>query len=177
MLLPEKVKQIIRDVPDFPKPGILFKDITPVLANPDLVQGIVAELVRDFSAFDLTAIVGIESRGFIFGSLLAHELELPFVPVRKMGKLPYKTISQSYELEYGQATLEIHNDALKPGDRVLIHDDLLATGGTAAATGRLVERLGAKVQLFSFLLNLSFLKGEQTLKNEFSVDTHSLISY
>jgi adenine phosphoribosyltransferase len=177
MLVPEKVKQVIRDVPDFPKPGILFKDITPVLANPSLVRDIIEELVKDFSSNGITAIVGIESRGFIFGSMLAHELNLPFVPVRKAGKLPYKTIAQSYDLEYGSATLEIHDDALKAGDKVLIHDDLLATGGTAAATARLVERLGARVHLFSFLINLSFLNGEKMLKDQFSVDTHSLIRY
>lgn len=173
----DKIKSVIRDVPDFPKPGILFKDITPVLANTQLVHEIMQDLVRDFRPQQFDAIVGIESRGFIFGSLLAYELKLPFIPIRKAGKLPFKTIAESYDLEYGQATIEIHEDAIKPGSRVLVHDDLLATGGTAAAAARLVNKLGAKTEAFSFLINLSFLKGDQTLLDEFGVKPHYLISY
>lgn len=173
----EKVRSIIRDVSDFPKPGILFKDITPVLADSQLVHEIMRDLVRDFKPQQYDAIVGIESRGFIFGSLLAYELKIPFVPVRKAGKLPYKTISESYALEYGNATIEIHEDALRAGSRVLIHDDLLATGGTAAAAARLVNKLGARAEAFSFLINLSFLGGDQILFDEFGVKPHYLISY
>ena len=177
MLLSEKIKSVIRDVPNFPKPGILFKDITPVLANTALVHDITQSLVQEFKSQQFDAIVGIESRGFIFGSLLAYELKLPFVPVRKAGKLPFHTLSESYDLEYGQATIEIHEDALKPGSKVLIHDDLLATGGTAAAAARLVKKLGAKEAAFSFLINLSFLKGDDILLHEFGVKPNYLISY
>lgn len=177
MLLSEKIKSVIRDVPNFPKPGILFKDITPVLANTALVHDITQNLVQEFKSQQFDAIVGIESRGFIFGSLLAYELELPFVPVRKAGKLPFHTLSESYDLEYGQATIEIHEDALKPGSKVLIHDDLLATGGTAAAAARLVKKLGAKEVAFSFLINLTFLKGDNILLQEFGVKPNYLISY
>jgi adenine phosphoribosyltransferase len=177
MSLSDKIKTVIRDVPDFPKPGILFKDITPVLATPSLVREILKNLVEEFMPYHFDAIVGIESRGFIFGALLAHELNVPFVPVRKAGKLPYNTLSQSYALEYGQATIEIHNDALKPGAKVLIHDDLLATGGTAVASAKLVQKLGAEVRAFSFLINLSFLKGEDILIKELGVKPHYLINY
>jgi adenine phosphoribosyltransferase len=177
MSLSDKIKTVIRDVPDFPKPGILFKDITPVLATPALVRAIVKDLAEEFRPHHFDAIVGIESRGFIFGALLAHELDVPFVPVRKAGKLPYKTISQSFDLEYGHATIEIHDDALQPGAKVLIHDDLLATGGTAAASARLVQKLGAEVGAFSFLINLSFLKGEDMLIKELGVKPHYLINY
>jgi adenine phosphoribosyltransferase len=173
----EQVKSVIRDVPDFPKPGILFKDITPVLADTQLVHQIMQSLVNDFKPLKFDAIVGIESRGFIFGSLLAYELKIPFVPIRKAGKLPYKTLSESYALEYGNASIEIHEDAIKPGSRVLVHDDLLATGGTAVAAARLVNKLGAKADAFSFLINLSFLGGEQILLNEFGVKPHYLVSY
>lgn len=173
----EKVKLVIRDVPDFPKPGILFKDITPVLANTALVHEIMQRLVQDFKPQQFDAIVGVESRGFIFGSLLAYELRIPFVPIRKAGKLPYKTIAESYKLEYGEATIEIHEDAIQQGSKVLVHDDLLATGGTAAAAARLVKKLGGKVGSFSFLINLSFLGGEQTLLDEFGVKPHYLINY
>jgi adenine phosphoribosyltransferase len=177
MTLQEKVKASIRDVADFPRPGILFKDITPLLAQPALVEQIINSLTKDFEPLKADAIVGIESRGFIFGSLLANALHIPFVPVRKAGKLPFRTIHESYQLEYGSATVEMHNDALQQGSRVIIHDDLLATGGTAAAAGRLVNRLGARVETFSFLINLSFLGGESTLTTEFGVNPHCLLHY
>lgn len=177
MTLQEKMKASIRDVADFPRPGILFKDITPLLAQPALVDEVVEALAREFESLKADAVVGIESRGFIFGSLLANVLNIPFVPVRKAGKLPFHTIKESYNLEYGSATLEIHNDAFAPGSRVIIHDDLLATGGTAAAAGRLVGRLGATVETFSFLINLSFLSGESTLKADFRVNPHYLLNY
>jgi adenine phosphoribosyltransferase len=177
MELVTRAKEIIRDVEDFPKKGILFKDITPLLANADMVHEIVQELVVDFKPLNYNAIVGIESRGFIFGSLLAYELNIPFIPIRKAGKLPYATLSESYSLEYGNATIEIHEDAIAYGSKVLIHDDLLATGGTAAAAGRLVRKLGAQTIEFSFLINLSFLQGEQTLFDEFGVKPHYFITY
>jgi adenine phosphoribosyltransferase len=173
----EKVKRVIRDVPDFPKPGILFKDITPLLADSQLVHEVMQALMASFRSQGFDAIAGIESRGFIFGSLLAYELKIPFVPIRKSGRLPYKTLSESYNLEYGQATIEIHEDAIKPGSKVLIHDDLLATGGTAAAAARLVNKLGGTVEAFSFLINLSFLEGDQILFKEFGVKPHYLINY
>lgn len=177
MLLADKIKEIIRDVPDFPKPGILFKDITPVLASPALVKEMVQSMAEEFGELKVDVIIGIESRGFIFGALLANELGLPFVPVRKAGKLPHKTISQSYALEYGEATLQIHHDALQPGSKVIIHDDLLATGGTAAAAGKLVQKLNAEVSAFSFLINLSFLKGEELLAANLGAKSHYLVSY
>jgi adenine phosphoribosyltransferase len=177
MTLKERMNASIRDVADFPKPGILFKDITPLLAQPALVDEIVKALALEFRLLKADAVVGIESRGFIFGSLLANALRIPFVPVRKAGKLPFHTLKESYKLEYGSATLEIHNDALLPGSRVIIHDDLLATGGTAAAAGRLVGQLGATVEAFSFLINLSFLNGESALKTEFGVNPHYLLNY
>lgn len=177
MRIHEKLKLTVRDIPDFPKPGILFKDITPILADPALVREVVKVIAEDFSSHQLDAVVGIESRGFIFGALLAQELNCSFVPVRKAGRLPYHTISESYELEYGKAVVEIHNDALKPGEKVLVHDDLLATGGTALAAARLVQRLGAEVTAFSFLINLSFLNGEHTLIQAFNTRPHCLVSY
>ena len=177
MKLEEKVKGVIRDVMDYPKPGILFKDITPVLANPPLVKEIVQEMVSWLKDQKIDAIVAVEARGFIFGSMLAHELPCRFIPVRKSGKLPFKTISQEYSLEYGTASIEIHNDAIQPGWRVLVHDDLLATGGTAAAAAQLVQRLGGEVAGFCFLVNLSFLPGEQNLIKSFGINPQYLVSY
>ncbi len=167
-------EQLIRDVPDFPRPGIMFKDITPVLSSPKAMR----EIIDRFAEFVLprkpTAIVGIESRGFVFGMPLAYELGLPFVPVRKMGKLPYKTIHEEYDLEYGTNTVEMHEDAISTGDRVIVVDDLLATGGTANAAKRLVERLGGTVEGFTFLVELGFLHGRLALAHE---DILSLITY
>lgn len=177
MKLEEKVKSIIRDVYDYPKPGIVFKDITPVLANPALVQEIVKALAEPLRNAKIDAIAAVEARGFILGSLLSQELQCAFVPIRKSGKLPFKTIAQEYALEYGTASIEIHNDALKPGWRVAIHDDLLATGGTAGATAKLIKRLGGEVTAFSFFINLSFLPGEQNLLEEFGVKSHCVITY
>jgi adenine phosphoribosyltransferase len=159
-----ELRSAIRDVPDFPQPGILFKDITPVMADPRLFRGAVKLLAARVKARRATKIVAVEARGFLFGAALAHQLGLGLVPVRKKGKLPYKTIAQSYDLEYGSATLEMHADALTKKDRVVIVDDLLATGGTAAAAAQLVEKLGAKVVELDFLIELSFLKGRAKLK-------------
>jgi adenine phosphoribosyltransferase len=165
---------LIRDVPDFPKPGILFKDITPVLANPAALAQVIDLLTQDARSKGADAVVGIESRGFIFGTPVAVGLGVPFVPARKLGKLPYKKISEEYALEYGTNTIEIHEDALNPGQRVYVVDDLLATGGTAAASARLVERLGGSICGFGFVVELAALSGRENLL-EYPV--YSLIEY
>ena len=177
MQLAQSIKAIIRDVHDFPKPGIVFKDITPILAEPVIRKEIVRSIAKHFSGHELDAVVAIEARGFILGSLIAQELELPFVPVRKSGKLPYKSFREEYALEYGTASVEIHQDSLGLGDRVLIHDDLLATGGTASAAGQLVQKLGATVSGFSFLINLSFLPGAAVLEKSFGIKPYSVVTY
>jgi adenine phosphoribosyltransferase len=177
MQLSEKIKQTIRDIKDYPKPGIVFKDITPLLADPTLFQEIVRCMVQEFESQKIDAVAATEARGFIFGSILAHELNCRFIPVRKSGKLPFKTRSQQYDLEYGAASIEMHEDAVKPGWRVLVHDDLLATGGTAGATADLIQGLDGIVAGFSFIINLSFLPGAQNLMNRFGVTPHYLVSY
>jgi adenine phosphoribosyltransferase len=158
------IEKAIRNVPDFPKPGIAFKDITPVLADPGLFAGTIELLTEGFKPGDVDAVVGIDARGFIFAAAAAVKLHAGFVPVRKKGKLPYQTHEQDYALEYGHATVAIHVDALKPGARVLLIDDLLATGGTAAAAAELVGKLGAKILEIGFLIELSFLNGREKLK-------------
>lgn len=177
MQVSEKLRRTIRDVSDFPKPGIVFKDITPVLADPQLVSEIVKEIAQEFRAKQIDAVVSTEARGFIFGSILSYELGCRFVPVRKAGKLPFETRSQPYELEYGKASIEMHVDAIKPGWRVLIHDDLLATGGTAGATADLVKSFDGIVAGFSFVVNLSFLQGERNLTERFGLKPHYLVNY
>jgi adenine phosphoribosyltransferase len=177
MVLEDKIKAAIRDVNDYPKPGIIFKDITPVLARPALMQEIVAEMVRRCKPMELDAIAAVEARGFIFGSILAHELGCRFIPVRKAGKLPYKTKSVEYALEYGTASIEMHTDAIEAGWRVLVHDDLLATGGTAAAAAQMVEDFGAQVAGFSFLINLTFLPGRDVLQNRFGIEPDYLVRF
>lgn len=159
------LNQYIRDVQDFPKPGIVFKDITPLLANPKAVKECMALLINNLRDRKIDKVVGVESRGFFFATLLAYELGAGFVPVRKPRKLPFETISASYELEYGMDTLEIHTDAIKKGDRILIHDDVLATGGTARAVCELVEKLGGEIVQCNFLMELSFLKGRDRIGN------------
>jgi adenine phosphoribosyltransferase len=161
--LERRVKALMRDIPDYPKPGILFKDITPLLANPEAFTAVTNAMSGAFADADITHVVAIESRGFIFGGPIAQALGAGFIPVRKPGKLPAVTRSERYELEYGSDVLEIHADACNASSRVLIVDDVLATGGTAQATGRLVESLGATVVGFSFLIALSFLSGQQRL--------------
>jgi adenine phosphoribosyltransferase len=168
------LRKWIRDVPGFPKPGIVFKDITPMLGNPEAMAHVEERLHEEFVGSGFTAVAGIESRGFIFGALLARRAKVAFVPIRKEGKLPAATIAESYSLEYGEATVEIHQDAVGPQDRVLIVDDLLATGGTAAATVRLVRRLGAEVVGVAFVVELAFLEGRNALAGERVV---SLITY
>jgi adenine phosphoribosyltransferase len=159
----------IRDVPDFPKPGILFKDITPVLLDPTLFGRVVSWMAAGYE--DIDCVVGMESRGFIFAAALVPHLDAGFVPARKQGKLPADTIAVEYDLEYGSACLEVHSDAIRPGQRVLIVDDLLATGGTAAATIELVERLGGVVVGCCFMIELDFLNGAERL----TVPVRSLI--
>jgi adenine phosphoribosyltransferase len=159
------IERVIRNIPDFPQPGIQFKDITPVLADARLFSGSVDLLTKNFQPGMVDAIVGIDARGFIFAAAAALKLNAGFVPVRKPGKLPYKTHEQSYDLEYGTNTIAIHVDALKPGSRVLLIDDLLATGGTAAAAAALVKRVGGRILEIAFLIELSFLKGRGKLKD------------
>jgi adenine phosphoribosyltransferase len=159
-----EIKAAIRNIPDFPKPGIQFKDITPVLADARLFSGSIDLLTEHFQPGSVDAVVGIDARGFIFAAAAAIRLQAGFVPVRKKGKLPYETHEQSYDLEYGKATVAVHVDALKPGARVLLIDDLLATGGTASAAAALVQRLGAQILEASFLIELSFLGGRRKLE-------------
>lgn len=174
-MLKDKIDRIIRDIPDFPKPGIVFKDITPLMQTPKLVGEIVEEITNQVKGWGLQAVAGIESRGFLLGIPLAMALEIPFVMIRKAGKLPAKTISQSYDLEYGSATIEMHIDALKKGDRVLIHDDVLATGGTAQAATELVNQVGVTAG-YSFIMDLSFLNGKDRIK-KYSTNFSSVVSY
>ncbi len=165
---------LIRDIPDFPKKGIIFKDITPLLLNPDALRETANDLAAPFLGKGIDTVVGMESRGFIFGPLVALQLNAGFCPVRKPGKLPHNTEKISYDLEYGTDHLEIHIDAVKAGDKVLIVDDLIATGGTAEATVKLIERLGAEVVGLSFLVELSFLNGRARLADK---QLHSSILY
>lgn len=168
------LEKYIRDVPDFPTEGIIFKDITTLLENPQAFKEATSALYKPVRELEIDKVVGIESRGFIFGALLADKLSAGFVPVRKPGKLPYQTLKESYALEYGTDSLEIHQGAIKEGERVLIHDDLLATGGTAKAACNLVEKLGGQVILVSFLLELTFLNGRDKLTD---YKVNSIIKY
>jgi adenine phosphoribosyltransferase len=171
---PAELGRVIRNVPDFPKAGIQFKDITPVLADARLFSGSIDLLTDGLKPGEVDAVVGIDARGFIFASAAAVKLQAGFVPVRKKGKLPYLTHEESYELEYGTATVAVHVDALKPGSRVLLIDDLLATGGTAAAAAALVQRLGARILEISFLIELTVLGGRHKLQG---YPVRSLIAY
>ncbi|GEM67191.1 adenine phosphoribosyltransferase [Sphingobacterium mizutaii NBRC 14946 = DSM 11724] len=175
-MIEEQLKAYIRDIPDFPQPGIVFKDITPLLQQPELVKLAVKEFVRKLEGIEIDVIAGIESRGFLFGFLLAQELNKPFVPIRKQGKLPFHTISESYKLEYGQATIEMHEDAIQEGTKVLMHDDLLATGGTVVAASKLVEKLGGIITGYSFVISLDFLQSAGRL-TRFSENIISLVHY
>ncbi|MDZ7722412.1 MAG: adenine phosphoribosyltransferase [candidate division KSB1 bacterium] len=168
------LQELIRNVQDFPKPGIGFKDITTLVGDAEGLHDSVIQMLAPFDETKIDAVLGIESRGFIFAAAMAFHLNVGMVPVRKPGKLPYETISEKYELEYGQDSLEIHTDAVKSGDRMLIVDDLLATGGTVEATIRLVERLGGKVLGCSFLVELDFLKGREKLSG---YQVESIIHY
>lgn len=168
------ISKVVRDIPDFPIEGIIFKDITPVLSDFNALTQAIEEMEKqvDFSKID--KIAGIESRGFIFGSILSYKNRKPFVPIRKKGKLPYETLSESYALEYGEATIEMHIDAVGKGDRVLIVDDLLATGGTTAATAKLIEKAGGTVGGMLFMIELDFLAGR---KNVAKYPVFSIIHY
>jgi adenine phosphoribosyltransferase len=169
-----ELKQHIREVPDFPKPGILFYDITTLLQNPLALRKTVDCFVWMFADKKIDKVIGIESRGFMFGPSVAYDLNAGFVPVRKPGKLPYEKVSQTYDLEYGTDTIEMHKDAIAPGERVLIVDDLIATGGTALAAAKLAESVGGKVAGLGFIIELTFLPGRQKLEG-YSVE--SLIQY
>ncbi len=169
-----ELKQYIRDIKDFPSEGILFKDISPLLSDPAALKTAVGNLVELVGVHKVDKVVGMESRGFFFAPMLALELGAGFVPVRKAGKLPSETISENYGLEYGEDTLQIHTDAIKEGERVLVHDDVLATGGTAQATCKLVEKLDGIVVQCNFLIELDFLKGREKLK---TYDVQSLLHY
>ena len=169
------LKSLVRDIPDFPKPGIMFRDITTLLSDPEGVKYTIDELSRRFSSHSIDYVVGTESRGFIFGTPLAYSLGVGFVPVRKPGKLPAPVYSADYELEYGVDSLEIHQDALKPNSRVLVIDDLIATGGTAVATAKLVQEAGGTLMGFGFIIELLALKGRDNLPKDIVIET--LIQY
>lgn len=172
--LREDLLATIRDVPDFPKPGIVFKDITPVLGDAELFGRVIEHFADRYEAKEVTALCGIESRGFIFGATLAYELGVPFIPIRKKGKLPAVTVSASYALEYGHDSIEMHRDALGEGDRVVIFDDLIATGGTARASTELVEALSAEVVEIGCVIELAFLNPRAKL-TDYAV--YSLVAY
>ncbi len=169
-----KIEPLIRAIPDFPIPGILFRDVTPLLKDKDGFRAAIDLFVERFSGRGIDHVVGIEARGYILGAPIAYAIGAGFIPVRKPGKLPHHTLSEEYALEYGTNSLEIHADALTQGERVLVVDDLLATGGTASATGRLLERLGAKVEAFAFLVELTGLRGRDALGE---TDVVSFVTY
>jgi adenine phosphoribosyltransferase len=169
-----RIKDLIRDIPEFPKPGVTFKDITPLLADPAGLASCVEALAERFAGDRVDKVLGIEARGFIVGGAIAYRLSAGFVPVRKQGKLPWEVYSDTYQLEYGTDTLEVHTDAIQPGERALILDDVLATGGTAAAARRLVEKLGAETVGFGCVLELGFLGGRQKLEG---LAVEALVSY
>ena len=173
--LVQRLEETIENIPDFPKPGIQFKDITPIFLDPKLYEEVIADLAN-FSRGKVDAVCGIESRGYLFGIAIAVSLEVPFILIRKKGKLPPPFVSEKYDLEYGSAEIEMRIGQLKPGQRVLVHDDLLATGGTTEAAAKLVEKQGAKVAQFSFLIGLKDLLGEQKLA-QFKVPVHSILEY
>lgn len=176
MTIEERVKNCIRDVADFPKPGIIFKDITPIMQDFQLCKDIVEDSCTKLASLKIEGIAGIESRGFLIGLPLAMALKVPFILIRKKGKLPYKTVSHSYNLEYGSAEIEMHIDAVKPGQRILIHDDLLATGGSASAAAELINKQMATVVGFNFLVELSFLKGREMI-SKYSQNISTLVRY
>ena len=175
-MIQTRLEEAIRDIPDFPKPGILFKDITPILKDSELCSEIIEAFAFQLKDVEIDMIAGIESRGFLFGLMLANRLRVPFVPIRKQGKLPYKKIQQPCELEYGSAILEIHEDAILPGQKVLIHDDLLATGGTVNAAARLIKQLNGEIAGYAFVISLDFLRGKEKLEHQTS-NIVSLISF
>ena len=163
-MITEQIKAAIRDIPDFPKPGIIFKDITPILKDPALCESILDAFVAQLKDTPIDVVAGVESRGFLFGLSLACKLGVPFIPVRKAGKLPFTIKQKAYKLEYGTATIELHTDAFQPGQRILIHDDLLATGGTVTAASELIQEMGGIVAGFSFVVGLGFLNGRERIE-------------
>lgn len=175
-MIDKKLRATIRDIVDFPKQGIVFKDITPILQDPNLCREVVETFIEQLSGIEFDVVVGLESRGFFFGMMLAERLDLPFVPIRKPGKLPYATIQQSYDLEYGSSSIEIHEDAFPAGSRVLLHDDLLATGGTIIAASKLIEQMGGNVSAMAFIISLDFLGAKKQLE-PYSNKVVSLLSY
>lgn len=175
-MLEQRLLSTIREVADFPKPGIGFKDITPILEDPKLCNDIIDAFSSSFSGEPIDAVVGVESRGFLFGMMLAQKLKVPFIPVRKKGKLPYKTDSFKYDLEYGSAEVEMHINSIQKGWNVIVHDDLLATGGTASAAATLVSKQGGNVAGFAFVIELAFLNGAEHLLKH-SPNIVNLISY
>jgi adenine phosphoribosyltransferase len=162
-MIEQQIKSAVRDIPDFPKPGIIFKDITTILKDPALCEGIIDAFIEKLKGIRIDAVAGVESRGFLFGLTLATKLGVPFVPVRKAGKLPYTIKQKAYKLEYGTATIEMHTDAFEPGQHILLHDDLLATGGTVTAASELIQELGGVVSGFSFVVGLGFLNGKERI--------------
>jgi len=174
MEIKEAVIKAVRDIPDFPVKGVIFKDITPLLSDMNLYNKIIDTIVNQYKDKNITKIAGLESRGFLFGISIAQKLNVPFVPIRKKGKLPYKTISTTYSLEYGTATVEMHIDAVNEKDNVLIVDDLLATGGTACAAVELVKKLNANVAGCAFVIELTFLNGKEKLKD---IPYSSIVQY
>lgn len=175
-MIEQTLKSVIRDVVDFPKPGIIFKDITPIMQNPQISDEVLNHLVDLYKDQNIQAVAGIESRGFLFGFPLAIRLGVPFILIRKKGKLPYDKISHDYELEYGTSTIEMHVDAIEKGQRVLIHDDLLATGGSAEAAAHLIQKCGGEIVGFNFLVGLEFLNGQSKLE-QFSNNIVNLATY
>jgi adenine phosphoribosyltransferase len=175
-MIKAKLDKVIRTIPDFPKDGVSFKDITPLLLDSSLTNNIIDEFIIKLKGVKIDAIVGVESRGFLFGFLLANKMEIPFIPIRKVGKLPGETLQYKYDLEYGSAEVEIHKNDVQKGWNILIHDDLLATGGTASAAAELVLQLGCKVSAFTFVVNLDFLNGKKKIE-EYTNNIISLIDY
>jgi adenine phosphoribosyltransferase len=176
MNLVQKVNLAIRDIPDFPKKGIVFKDITPIMQNPQLCADIVENIKNSVKDLNIEGVAGIESRGFLIGMPLAIALNVPFILIRKKGKLPYKTVSYKYDLEYGSAEIEMHIDAVSKNQNILLHDDLLATGGSAYAAAELIKMQGANLTAINFLVELSFLNGRDVI-NKFTPNITSLITY
>jgi adenine phosphoribosyltransferase len=175
-MISQKIHTAIREVPNFPKPGINFKDITTILLDPELSSDIIDAFIERLKGNKIDAIVGVESRGFLFGFLLANRMNIPFIPIRKVGKLPGETLKFKYDLEYGSAEVEVHKSDIKKGWNVVVHDDLLATGGTACAASELIQQLGAKVAAFAFVISLDFLNGNERLE-KYSEEIISLKRY
>ena len=173
-MIREKLEDYVRTIPDFPKPGIMFRDITTILSDADGLKLAIDEMQKTLDGVDFDVIAGAESRGFIFGAAIAYNMHKPFILIRKKGKLPCETVEQSYDLEYGQATIEVHKDAVEPGQKVVIIDDLIATGGTVEAAAKLIEKLGGEVAKMVFLMELKGLNGREKLAK---YDVASVISY